>query len=127
VTVNRMAHSVSFNTGISTAEYNESPVGQTTGQTQKPLLPGSTTVSEALDSVFPKEPSALAVILGEMAATGASPAFRTARGFRLAAEKTITALRRRRSGAAQAAADELERLLEDGELLESYRASILES
>jgi len=125
--VGRTANRVSFNTGISTAEYNEAPVGQTLGQTQKPLLPGSTTVSEALDSVFPRDPSILSVILGELAAAGGNPAFRTSRGFRLAAERTIAALRKGKGKAGRAAADELERLMDDAELLESYRASILES
>lgn len=127
MTVGRTANAVTFNTGISTAEYNDEPVGQARGQTQKSLLPGSTTVSEALDGVFPKEPSVMATVLGEMAAAGSSPALRTARGFRLAAERTVEALRKRTGPAAQAAADELERLLADGDLLESYRASILES
>jgi len=125
--VNRTANRVTFNTGISTAEYNEAPVGQTLGQTQKPLLPGSTTVSEALDSVFPKDPSILSVILGEMAAAGSNPALRTSRGFRSAAEKTIATLRKAKGRTSQAAADDIERLLEDEDLLESYRAAILES
>jgi len=125
--VSRTANRVSFNTGISTAEYNEAPVGQTLGQTQKPLLPGSTTVSEALDSVFPRDPSILAAILGEMAAAGNNPELRTARGFRQAAEKTIDALRKGKGKASRAAADDIERLLEDEDLLESYRAAILES
>jgi len=125
--ISRTANRVTFNTGISTAEYNEAPVGQTLGQTQKTLLPSSTTVSEALDSVFPKDPSILSVILGEMASAGSNPALRTARGFRMAAERTIAALRKARGKASQAAADDIERLLEDGGLLESYRASILES
>jgi len=127
VNVSRTANRVTFNTGISTAEYNEAPVGQTLGQTQKPLLPGSTTVSEALDSVFPKDPSILSVILGEMAAAGSNPALRTARGFRSAAEQTIAALRKAKGKASKAAADDIERLLEDEDLLESYRAAILES
>jgi len=125
--ISRTANRVSFNTGISTAEYTEAPAGQTLGQTQKSLLPGSTTVSEAIDSVFPKEPSILSVILGEMAAAGGNPALRTTRGFRLAAEKTIAALRKGKGKASRAAADDIERLLEDEDLLESYRAAILES
>lgn len=125
--VSRTANRVTFNTGISTAEYNEAPVGQTLGQTQKSLLPGSTTVSEALDSVFPKDPSILSAILGEMAAAGGNPALRTPRGFRLAAEKTIASLRKAKGKASKAAADDIERLMEDEDLLESYQAAILES
>lgn len=125
--VGRTTSSVTFNTGISTAEYSEVMAGQTPGQTQKPLLPGSTTVSEALDSVFPKNPSVLAVILGEMAAAGNNPALRTARGFREAAEKTIETLRSRSGAASKAAVAELDKMLEDEDLLESYLAAILES
>lgn len=125
--VNRTTESVSFNTGISMAEYNESPVGQTQGQTQKPILPGSTTVSEALAGVFPKDETVTALVLLRLVAEGAAPAFRTAHGFRSAAERTAEALRRKGTDAANRAAEELERLLSDSELLDQYRSSLLES
>ena len=78
MTIERTTHGVSFNTGISMAEYNEAPAGQTQGQTQGSILPGSTTVSEALAAVFPKDPTVAVLILGQMAAAGNSLALRTA-------------------------------------------------
>lgn len=125
--VNRTTHGVSFNTGISMAEYNESPAGQTQGQTQEPILPGSTTVSEAMANVFPKDPTVSGCILGQLAAAGNSIALRTARGYAAAARKAIRTLRSSRGRAAALAADEVETLLDDTELLESYRAALLES
>ena len=125
--VNRTTHGVSFNTGISMAEYNEAPAGQTQGQTQAPILPGSTTVSEAMANVFPKDPTVSGFILGQLAAAGNSISLRTARGYATAARKAIRTLRSSRGRAAALAADEVETLLDDTELLESYRAALLES
>ena len=125
--IERTTHGVSFNTGISMAEYNEAPAGQTRGQTQSAILPGSTTVSEAMEAVFPKDPTVAGLILGQLAAAGNSLALRTPRGFRAAAEKAIRNLRTRGGAAASRAAVELDALLEDTELLDTYRASLLES
>lgn len=125
--IERTTHGVSFNTGISMAEYNEAPAGQTRGQTQSAILPGSTTVSEAMEAVFPKDPTVAGLILGQLAAAGNSLALRTPRGFRAAAEKAIRNLRARGGAAASRAAGELDALLEDTELLDTYRASLLES
>ncbi len=143
--VNRTTQGVSFNTGISMAEYNEAPAGQTPGQTQRSILPGSTTVSEALANVFPKDPTAQGQIMGMLAAAGNSTLLRTGNGFHMAAKKAIKNLRakagrgqakgknqgdplgRAPGGAAGRAADELENLLDDTELLDQYRAALLES
>jgi len=129
VSMNRVTHGVDFNTGISVAEYNEAPVGQTQGQTQGAVLPGSTTVSEALANVFPHETDVTASLLGMLAAEGSSLALRTPGGFRAAAKRTIRTLRGMSgsSEAASAAAAELEALLDDTELLDRYRASLLET
>ena len=43
-----------FDTGVRDAQYAETPQGQTQGVVQKPLLPGGTTVTEALSGVFPE-------------------------------------------------------------------------
>jgi len=123
MTLNRVTEGVSFNTGISMAEYNEAPAGQTPGQTQKSILPGSTTVSEALAAVFPKD----ATVFGMLAQAGNSMALRTGNGFHAAARKAIGSLRKKGGPAASAAADELEGLLADTELLDFYRASLLET
>jgi len=129
ISMNRVTQGVDFNTGISVAEYNEAPVGQTQGQTQGPVLPGSTTVTEALANVFPHETDVSAMLLAHLAAEGSSLALRTSGGFRTAAKKTIRALRGKggESSFSAAAADELEALLDDTELLDRYRASLLET
>ena len=127
MTIERTTHGVSFNTGISMAEYNEAPAGQTQGQTQGSILPGSTTVSEALAAVFPKDPTVAGLIIGQLAAAGNSLALRTASGFRAAAQKAIRDLRGGHGAAAARAANELDALLEDSDLLDMYRASLLES
>ena len=125
--INRTTHGVSFNTGISTAEYNEAPAGQTQGQTQGSILPGSTTVTEALSSLFPKEPTVSGLILGQLAAAGSSLNLRTSLGFQAAAGKAIRNLRAAGRASADRAADELESLLADSELLDHYKASLLET
>lgn len=130
--VNRTTQGVSFNTGISMAEYNEAPAGQTPGQTQRSILPGSTTVSEALANVFPKDPTAAGQIMGMLAAAGNSTLLRTGNGFHMAAKKAIRNLRGKKGKdgkgeAAGRAAEELENLLDDTELLDQYRAALLES
>ena len=125
--ISRTAHGVSFNTGISMAEDNQAPAGQTPGQTQGSILPGSTTVSEAMEAVFPKDPTVMATLLGQLAAAGSSLALRTGNGYVSAARKAIRNLRQAKGDAAGRAADEIESLLDDTELLESYRAALLES
>ena len=127
VSLNRVTQGVSFDNGIRTAEYNEKPVGQTLGQTQQPLLPGETTVTEALESVFPKDPSVGGLIAGVLAQEGSLMKLRSAHGFRSAATRTVRTLRGSKGRAAQAAADEIEALLDDADLLDRYRAALLES
>jgi len=127
VNINRTTHGVSFNTGISMAEYNQAPAGQTPGQTQGAILPGSTTVSEALAAVFPKDPTMAGHILGALATAGNSVSLRTSNGFHAAAKKAIRTLKGRKGEAAARAARELENLLDDTELLDQYRAALLES
>lgn len=125
--LNRVTSSVQFNTGISTADWSSGVVGQTPGQTQSPLLPGSTTVSEALKEVFDTGTSVEAEILAELAAAGGSVNLRTSGGFYASARKTIRTLRGRKGSKSAAAAQELENLLADTELLDQYRAALLES
>ncbi len=127
MSMNRVTSSVNFNTGISLAEYHDAPAGQTTGQTQGSILPGSTTVSEALASVFPKDPTVGGQIMGLLAEAGASTLLRSSNGFYLAARKTIGTLRGKGTKASAQAAEELEHLLADTELLDFYRSSLLET
>ena len=125
--VNRTTSGVSFNTGISMAEYNETPAGLPQGQSQKSILPGSTTVSEALANIFPKDPTVSGSIMAMLAAAGNSTLLRTGNGFHAAARKAIASLRGKKGPAARQAAEELETLLADTELLDYYRASLLET
>ena len=106
--------------------YAATPQGQTQGVTQKPLLPGSTTVSEALSEVFPEGQHIEGEIMQALVA-GNLTQLRTEHGFTSAALKTIRALRARRTKAADAAVRELEALMSDTELLNGYRAALLES
>ena len=125
--IDRITQGVQFNAGISTAEWTDGAVGQTAGPTQQALLPGSTTVSEALAAVFPKDASVAGELLAALAAAGNSPVLRTNGGFASEARRTIRRLREKGGASAAAAADELERLLNDTELLEMYRSALLET
>lgn len=124
--LNRVTSSVQFNTGISTADWTSGVVGQTPGLTQRTLLPGSTTVSESISELFPTDTLAVE-LLARLAAEGGSVQLRTSRGFAETARRTIRTLRGKRGGKASAAARELETLLADTELLNRYRAALLES
>ena len=126
MTANRITSAVQFNTGISTADWANGTVGQTPGQTQKTLLPGSTTVTEALNDIFPTDTVGVE-LLAQLAAAGSAVGLRTHGGFSLAVRKTLRALRGRKGGKAEAATRELESLLADTELLDQYRATLLES
>ena len=125
--LSRVTSSVQFKTGISTADWTTGVVGQTPGQTQGTLLPGETTVTEALGSVFDTGSDVSTEVLAQLAAAGGSVALRTSNGFHAAARQTIRTLRSRKGAAAAAAARELETLLADTELLDHYRAALLES
>ena len=124
--LSRVTSGVQFNTGISTTDWTSGVVGQTPGQTQETLLPGSTTVSEALKDVFILN-SLSTDIMERLAAEGNTPMLRTANGFRSAAKRTIRALRGRKGEKSQAAARELESLMADSDLLDQYRAALLET
>lgn len=126
MTTNRITSAVQFNTGISTADWANGTVGQTPGQTQRTLLPGSTTVSEALSDIFPRE-TVGAELLVQLAEAGSAVGLRTSGGFAAAMRKTLRTLRGKKGGKAAAAARELESLLADTELLDRYRAALLES
>ncbi len=117
---------IRFDKGISEAEYHEVPFGQSKAKPEPPLLPGSTTVSEALMSVFPEGDSVNGEIMRALVA-GNSAYLRTSQGFNETARRTIRRLREKDGAAAAAAVRELMGLLADTELFEQYRASLLES
>ena len=124
--VSRTTEALTFNTGVRNAEWTSGIVGQTPGQTQSALLPGSTTVTAALDEIFPEAKTAAADIFAALVA-GSGPDLRTPSGFNAAARKTLRTLRSRKGEASARAARELGTLLADTELFESYRAALLET
>ena len=117
---------LSFDRGVRDAEYADTPQGQTPGIVQKTILPGSTTVSEALSEVFPEGQHIEGEIMRALIA-GNLTQLRTEHGFSAAARRAIRTLRTRKTKAADAAARELEGLLVDTELLNEYRAALLET
>lgn len=122
----RVTETIRFDRGISVAEYNDKPFGQSKAQPEPPILPGTTTVSEALMGVFPDSESVNGEIMRALVA-GNSPALRTASGFNDAARRVLRKLRSKGTPAADAAVRELESLLSDTELFERYRSALLES
>jgi len=125
--INRTTESIRFDTGISMAEYAEGAVGHTARtQNEQSLLPGETTVSEALASIFPDEHGVFGEIMNALVAE--NPAFlRTSAGFGQTARETLRALRSKATPTAQRAAAEIAALLSDTELMEQYRAGLLET
>ena len=124
--VSRTTEPLSFNTGIGNAEFAEvfeSPAG---GETPNALLPGSTTVTQAVDALFPTELAVRDEIMTALVA-GNTPRLRTPGGFNETAHRALGALHASRTEAADAAAREIETLLADTDLFEHYRASLLET
>ena len=122
----RVTETISFDRGISMAEYNEQPFGQSKAKAEPPILPGSTTVSEALMAVFPEGESVNGEIMRALVA-GNSAFLRTPGGFNETARQVLRKLRGRGTAAADAAVAELNSLLADTELFEQYRSTLLES
>ena len=122
----RATETISFDRGISMAEYNEQPFGQSKAKSEPPILPGSTTVSEALMGVFPEGESVNGEIRRALVA-GNSAFLRTPGGFNETARQVLRKLRGKGTAAADAAVAELNSLLADTELFEQYRSTLLES
>ena len=122
----RATETISFDRGISMAEYNEQPFGQSKAKTEPPILPGSTTVSEALMGVFPEGESVNGEIMRALVA-GNSAFLRTPGGFNETARQVLRKLRGKGTSSADAAVVELNSLLADTELFEQYRSTLLES
>ncbi|MBR6023266.1 MAG: hypothetical protein IK066_12705 [Kiritimatiellae bacterium] len=124
--VSRTTDPLRFDTGIGNASYTEIMDSPVSGQPQKPLLPGSTTVSQAVDALFPTDRSVGDQIMAALVAANPT-ALRTPGGFLAAARSSARALRSRRTAAADAAAHEIETLLADADLFERYRLALLET
>ena len=124
--VKRTTEPLHFNTGIGEAKFAEIMDSPVSGQPQKPLLPGSTTVSQAIDSLFPTNRSVNDQIMRSLVANN-SMELRTSTGFGLVARDTLAYLRDAATPAADAAAREIELLLADTDLYDHYRLALLES
>ena len=123
--VSRTTEPLRFDTGIGQAGYAEVMDSPVSGQPQKTLLPGSTTVTQAIDELFPDR-SVGGEIRNALVA-GNSAVLRTPSGFAQTARAAMRALKERGSPAADDAATEIETLLADTDLLERYRMSLLET
>lgn len=124
--VRRSTEMIRFDTGISMAEYADMPAGTEAGEGQRSLLPGSTTVSQALANIFPEGQSVGGEIMSALVA-GNSAFLRTPAGFKETARRTLHDLRGKKGAAAKRAVLELEGLMADTEVFEHYRAALLET
>ena len=123
--VSRTTEPLRFDTGIGQAGFAEVMDSPVSGQPQKTLLPGSTTVTQAIDELFPDRSVGGEVMRALVA--GNSAVLRTPSGFAQTARSAMRALKDRGSPAADNAAAEIETLLADTDLLERYRMSLLET
>lgn len=126
LSVQRTTEPLRFDVGIGSAGYAdviESPVA---GEPQKSLLPGTTTVSLAIDELFPPDRSVDGEVMRALVADNPA-SLRTPRGFAEAARSTVRSLRDRRTSASDRAAHEIENLLADADLLERCRMALLET
>ena len=126
LSVSRSAEPFRFDVGIGSAGYADVIAAPGAGEAQKALLPGTTTVSQAVDELFPSDRSVDGEIMRALVA-GNPAALRTPGGFSEAARRTLGFLRGRRTAAADRAAGEIEGLLADADLFERYRMALLET
>ena len=124
--VSRTTEPLRFDTGIGNASFAEVMDSPVNGQPQRALLPGSTTVSQAVDALFPSDRAVADEIMSALVARN-SILLRTSGGFNIAARKAAQTLRGRGTAAADAAAHEIETLLADTDLFERYRMALLET
>ena len=126
LSVSRTTEPLRFDVGIGSAGYADVITSPGAGEAQKSLLPGTTTVSQAVDELFPTDRSVDGEIMRALVA-GNPPSLRTSRGFSDTARQTVSTLRGRRTSASDRAAREIESLLADTDLFEHYRMSLLET
>ncbi len=124
--VSRTTEPLTFNTGIGNASFAEVIDSPAAGEPQKALLPGSTTVTQAVDALFPTERAVRDEIMSALVA-GNTPFLRTGGGFNETARRTARTLRGAHTAAADNAAREIETLLADTDLFERCRMALLET
>lgn len=126
LSVSRTTDPLRFDVGIGSAGYADVLTSVGAGEPQKSLMPGTTTVTQAIDELFPPDRSVGGEVMRSLVA-GNPASLRTPRGFSEAARRTLRSLRDRRSSASDAAAHEIENLLADSDLLEHFRLALLET
>ena len=126
LSVSRTTDPLRFDVGIGSAGYADVLTSVGAGEPQKSLMPGTTTVTQAIDELFPPDRSVGGEVMRSLVA-GNPASLRTPRGFSEAARRTVRSLREGGSSAADAAAHEIENLLADADLLEHCRLSLLET
>ena len=125
LSVSRTTDPLRFDVGIGSAGYAD-VITSSVGEPQKALMPGTTTVSQALDEIFPPDNGVGGEIMRALVA-GNSAMLRTPGGFNRTARGAARTLRGRGTTTADRAAREIETLLADTDLFEHYRASLLET
>ena len=126
MSVSRYTDPLRFDVGIGSAGYADVISSPEVGEPQKSILPGTTTVSQAIDELFPPDRSVGGEIMRALVA-GNHAGLRTSSGFSEAARSAVRSLRERRTEAADMAAHEIENLLADTDLLEHCRLALLET
>ena len=126
MSVSRTTDPLRFDVGIGSAGYADVISSPEAGEPQKSILPGTTTVSQAIDELFPPDRSVGGEIMRALVA-GNHADLRTSGGFSEAARSAVRSLRDRGTGVADMAAHEIENLLADTDLLEHCRLALLET
>ena len=126
ISVSRTTDPLRFDVGIGSAGYADVITSSTVGDTQNALLPGTTTVSQAIDELFPPDRSVGGDVMRALVA-GNPATLRTPGGFSEGARRTVRSLRGRGTAVADRAAHEIENLLADADLLEHCRLALLET
>ena len=124
--VSRTADPLMFDVGIGSAGYADVISAPVADEPQKSLMPGTTTVTQAVDELFPPDRSVGGEVMRALVA-GNPASLRTSSGFSEAARGAVLSLRARGTSAADRAAHEIENLLADTDLLEHCRLALLET
>ncbi len=124
---NRVTNSISFNTNVRTTEFDDSQQLAALRQNDMaPLLPSGTAVTEQIKQVF-NFTTVEAELLHFMEAACQNPTLRSAQEFQQALRKTFENLKQNHGDHPSKAAQVLQQLLEDKQLLDWYRAMIIDN
>lgn len=124
---NRVTNSISFNTNVRTTEFDETKQLASMRQNETaPLLPSGTSVTEQIKQVFNFN-TVEAELLHFMETACQNPNLRSAQEFQQALRKTFENLRQQHGDHPSKAAQVLQQLLEDKQLLDWYRAMIIDN